>query len=156
MKQKIVPIIMAGGKGTRLWPLSREAAPKQFVRFIGERSLFQETLERVLDPVHYEAPMVLTNEDFRFLVAEQAREEGVELSSIVLEPVGRNTAPAIAAAAVLVKETFGDEAIMQVLPSDLKFLADEVYFDCIGKAFGAAKNGKLVTFGIPYLPNSND
>ena len=74
MAAKIVPVIMAGGKGTRLWPLSRASAPKQFIQFIGDRTLFQNTLERVSDPELYEAPIVLTNEEFRFLVAEQARE----------------------------------------------------------------------------------
>ena len=76
MTQKIVPVIMAGGKGTRLWPLSRASAPKQFIQFIGDQTLFQETLARVSDPALYEAPIVVTNEEFRFLVAEQARELG--------------------------------------------------------------------------------
>ncbi len=101
MTKKIVPLIMAGGKGTRLWPLSRAAAPKQFIRFIGSRTLFQSTLERVSDPAIYEPAIVVTNEEFRFLVAEQARELGSNLSSIVLEPVARNTAPAIAAGTVV-------------------------------------------------------
>ncbi|MBP1848582.1 mannose-1-phosphate guanylyltransferase, partial [Rhizobium petrolearium] len=96
MKTKIIPVIMAGGKGTRLWPLSRASAPKQFIQFVGDRTLFQATLSRVSDPALYEAPVVITNEDFRFLVAEQARELGIRLSGILLEPVARNTAPAVA------------------------------------------------------------
>ncbi len=147
MTQKIVPVIMAGGKGTRLWPLSRATAPKQFIRFLGPTTLFQKTLERVSDTERYEAPIVLTNEDFRFLVAEQARELGVTLSSIILEPVARNTAPAIAAAA-MVKNLFGENAIMQVLASDHEVGNEDVYFACIDKALTAANDGKLVTFGI--------
>ncbi len=148
MNQKIVPVIMAGGKGTRLWPLSRATAPKQFIRFLGQTTLFQKTLERVRDTSRYEAPIILTNEEFRFLVAEQAREMDVEPSSIMLEPAARNTAPAIAAAAALVKKLFGGNAIMQVLSSDHEIDAGEVYEDCIEKAAKAAMTGRLVTFGI--------
>jgi mannose-1-phosphate guanylyltransferase len=148
MTQKIVPVIMAGGKGTRLWPLSRATAPKQFIQFVGDKTLFQETLARVSDPALYEAPIVLTNEEFRFLVAEQARELGVSLSAVLLEPMARNTAPAVAAAAVLTGNLFGKEAIMHVLGSDYEIAANEIYFDCVRKARDAAANGRLVTFGI--------
>lgn len=155
MTQKIIPVIMAGGKGTRLWPLSRSSAPKQFIKFIGQRTLFQNTLERTSDNSRYEPPVVLTNEDFRFLVAEQARELDIDLSSIILEPVARNTAPAVAAAAILVKNKYGDDAIMQILASDHEVQADDVYFDCIEKALTAARNGNLVTFGInPTEPST--
>jgi len=101
MTDKIIPVIMAGGKGTRLWPLSRASAPKQFIQFTDDLSLFQKTLERISDSSLYEAPVVITNEDFRFLVAEQARELGMKLSGVLLEPTARNTAPAVAAAAQL-------------------------------------------------------
>jgi mannose-1-phosphate guanylyltransferase len=148
MTQKIVPVIMAGGKGTRLWPLSRATAPKQFIQFVGDKTLFQETLARVSDPALYEAPIVLTNEEFRFLVAEQARELGVSLSAVLLEPMARNTAPAVAAAAVLTGNLFGKEAIMHVIGSDYEIVANETYFDCVRKARDAAANGRLVTFGI--------
>jgi mannose-1-phosphate guanylyltransferase len=148
MTQKIVPVIMAGGKGTRLWPLSRATAPKQFIQFVGDKTLFQETLARVSDPALYESPIVLTNEEFRFLVAEQARELGVSLSAVLLEPMARNTAPAVAAAAVLTGNLFGKEAIMHVLGSDYEIAANEIYFDCVRKARDAAANGRLVTFGI--------
>lgn len=148
MTEKIVPVIMAGGKGTRLWPLSRATAPKQFIRFLSPTTLFQKTLERVADHELYEAPIVLTNEDFRFLVAEQARELGMDLSAIILEPIARNTAPAVAAAAALVNSMFGPGAIMQVLASDHDIDADDTYFACIDTALAAARDGKLVTFGI--------
>ncbi|MGV1789812.1 mannose-1-phosphate guanylyltransferase/mannose-6-phosphate isomerase [Rhizobium sp. A37_96] len=148
MAAKIVPVIMAGGKGTRLWPLSRASAPKQFIQFIGDRTLFQNTLERVADPELYEAPIVLTNEEFRFLVAEQARELGLKLAAVLLEPVARNTAAAVAAAATLVSELFGKDAIMHVLGSDYEIDASATYYDCVRLARDTAHHGKLVTFGI--------
>ncbi|WP_440409563.1 mannose-1-phosphate guanylyltransferase/mannose-6-phosphate isomerase [Neorhizobium petrolearium] len=148
MKTKIIPVIMAGGKGTRLWPLSRASAPKQFIQFVGDRTLFQATLSRVSDPALYEAPVVITNEDFRFLVAEQARELGIRLSGILLEPVARNTAPAVAAAAAFAASRFGEDAILQVLASDHEIVADEGYFGAIRIARETALAGKLVTFGI--------
>ena len=148
MSMKIVPVIMAGGKGTRLWPLSRASAPKQFLEFLGETTLFQKSLARVADKALYAPPVVVTNNDFRFLVAEQARAAGVDLTAILLEPVARNTAPALAAAAALVARLHGNEAIMQVLASDHEIDADDTYLDCIAKAASAARAGRLVTFGI--------
>lgn len=148
MSDKIVPVIMAGGKGTRLWPLSRASAPKQFLEFLGETTLFQKALARVADKALYTPPIVVTNSDFRFLVAEQARATDVPLTSILLEPVARNTAPALAAAATFIARLHGDEAIMQVLASDHEIDANGVYFNCIAKAQAAAKAGRLVTFGI--------
>ncbi|MCR6501738.1 mannose-1-phosphate guanylyltransferase/mannose-6-phosphate isomerase [Shinella sp. CPCC 101442] len=153
MSSKIVPVIMAGGKGTRLWPLSRSSAPKQFLEFLGDATLFQKTLARVADKALYEAPVVVTNSDFRFLVAEQARAAEMALASILLEPVARNTAPALAASATLISRLHGDQAIMQVLASDHEIDADATYFDCIAKARTAAEAGRLVTFGItPHEP----
>ncbi|WP_421589826.1 mannose-1-phosphate guanylyltransferase/mannose-6-phosphate isomerase [Shinella sp. M27] len=153
MSSKIVPVIMAGGKGTRLWPLSRSSAPKQFLEFLGETTLFQKTLARVADKALYEAPIVVTNSDFRFLVAEQARAAGMALASILLEPVARNTAPALAAAATLISRLHGEQAIMQVLASDHEIDADATYVGCIAKARTAAEAGRLVTFGItPHEP----
>ncbi|PTM96446.1 mannose-1-phosphate guanylyltransferase/mannose-6-phosphate isomerase [Mycoplana dimorpha] len=148
MSDKIIPIIMAGGKGTRLWPLSRSTAPKQFMELTGERTLFQRTLGRVADRDLYEAPIVLTNAEFRFLVAEQARQLDCPLARILLEPVARSTAPALAVAAVVVARDFGDQAVMQVLASDHEIVADATYFGCVARAREAAKAGRLVTFGI--------
>ena len=95
----IIPIILAGGSGTRLWPLSRKTHPKQFISLLNETSLFQDTLTRL--PKEALDPIVICNEDHRFLVAEQAREINVTLNSIILEPIGRNTAPAILASALI-------------------------------------------------------
>ncbi|MDQ0456271.1 mannose-1-phosphate guanylyltransferase/mannose-6-phosphate isomerase [Rhizobium paknamense] len=148
MTEKIVPVIMAGGKGTRLWPLSRATAAKQFLKVVGDETLFQSTLSRVSDSKVYEAPLVVTNEEFRFLVAEQAREQGVALSGIVLERTARNTAAAVAVAARVVADRFGPEARMLLLPSDHAITVNDTYRDCIGKAAEAARAGKLVTFGI--------
>jgi mannose-1-phosphate guanylyltransferase len=148
MTDKIVPVIMAGGKGTRLWPLSRSSAPKQFIQFTGDRTLFQATLERVSDPATYESPIIITNEDFRFLAAEQARELSIPLAGVLLEPVARNTAPAIAAAAAYAMKLFGDKAILQVLASDHEIVADERYIEAIQIALKTARSGRLVTFGI--------
>ncbi|CCF20472.1 Mannose-1-phosphate guanylyltransferase [Pseudorhizobium banfieldiae] len=148
MTQKIIPVIMAGGRGTRLWPLSRASAPKQFIQFVGDRTLYQATLTRLADPTLYEPPIIVTNEDFRFLVAEQAREAGVRLAGTLLEPVARNTAAAIAAAAALTLDRHGPDALMQVLASDHEIVADQLYFDAIRSARDAAIAGRLATFGI--------
>ena len=148
MTAKIVPVIMAGGKGTRLWPLSRATAAKQFLTLIGEGTLFQSTLARVADRTIYEPPLVVTNEEFRFLVAEQARASHMALSGIVLEPEARNTAPALAVAARLIADRFGDDTILFVLPSDHAIVMDDVYKASIQAALTAALNGELVTFGI--------
>lgn len=148
MPIKIVPVILAGGKGTRLWPLSRAMAAKQFLKLLGEYTLFQETLRRVSDASVYEAPLVVTNEDFRFLVAEQARELGVPLSTIVLEPMARNTAAAVAVSARIVADRYGGDCLLLVLPSDHAITVDQTYEACVRSACLAAAAGKLVTFGI--------
>src|SRR5437764_13956505 len=100
MDSPIIPVLMCGGAGTRLWPVSRESMPKQFVPLIGERSTFQQTLERVADPTLFARPIVITSADFRFIVAEQLRELGIE-ADIVLEPMRRDSGPAVAVAAAL-------------------------------------------------------
>ncbi|WEX75751.1 mannose-1-phosphate guanylyltransferase/mannose-6-phosphate isomerase [Sinorhizobium numidicum] len=148
MPGKIVPVIMAGGKGTRLWPLSRSASPKQFIQLIGDRTLFQKTLLRISNSDIYEAAVVVTNEEFRFLAAEQARKIGVGLSTIVLEPMARNTAAAVAAAAAVASHLFGEECIIHVLASDHEITVDQSYLEANSIARVEAANGKLVTFGI--------
>lgn len=147
----ITPIILAGGKGTRLWPMSRAERPKQFLQLTGDQSLLQQTLLRASGP-RYAKPIVITNEDYRFLVAEQALECGVELGGILLEPEARNTAPAIAAAAVFGRDNQGAEAIL-VLPSDHAIETDKVYDEAIALAIDEAAAGHLVTFGVtPFEP----
>lgn len=109
-------VLLSGGSGTRLWPLSREAYPKQFLPLAGEQTMLQETWQRVA-PLAAGGPIVVANEEHRFLAAEQLRLVGVEDAAIVLEPAGRNTAPAIAAAALQARASGGDPLLL-VLPSD--------------------------------------
>jgi mannose-1-phosphate guanylyltransferase len=148
LAELIVPVILAGGQGTRLWPMSRAARPKQFLQLTGPLSLFQETLKRVGDARRYTPALVLTHADYRFLVAEQAQELGLPLAGVLLEPVARNTAAAIAAAAAYALAAFGPEAILHVLPSDHALVADAGYWRATEIAASAARAGRLVTFGI--------
>ncbi len=155
MSALIVPVVLAGGQGTRLWPMSRSARPKQFLALTGELSPFQETLRRVSDPTRYAPPIVITNSEYRFLVAEQAQELGIELSGVLLEPVARNTTPAIAAAAFFAAQMFGPEAVLHVLPSDHAVETDQNYWHSVDIAAAAARAGRLVTFGIaPTRPET--
>jgi mannose-1-phosphate guanylyltransferase/mannose-6-phosphate isomerase len=142
----IVPVILAGGKGTRLWPMSRSQRPKQFLSLIGDLSLFQMTLERLADPKRYGKPIVVTNAEYRFLVAEQALEAGIELEAVVLEPVARNTAAAIAAASLIASKA--GPRLVHVLASDASITVDDAYIASIDTAAAAARAGRLVTFGI--------
>jgi len=155
MTKLIVPVVLAGGQGTRLWPMSRAARPKQFLPLTGPTSLFQATLLRVSDAEVYAKPIIVTNAEYRFLVAEQALEIGCVLGGVLLEPVARNTAVAIAAAAAYAMSHFGADAILHVLPSDHDVLVDEGYAVSAQRAADAARSGKLVTFGIvPTLPET--
>ena len=115
----IIPIIMAGGSGTRLWPLSRSLYPKQFLSLINENSLLQETLKR-LDGLNCLPPVIVSNNEHRFIVAEQLRQFGVDDFQIILEPVGRNTAPAVALAALKSLELHGDHHMLVLLFRILK------------------------------------
>ena len=143
---KIHPVILSGGTGTRLWPLSRALHPKQLQALVGERTMIQETAARVGDKKRFAPPLVICNEAHRFVVAEQLREIGID-GSIVLEPQGRNTGPAVAAAAlILAREDAG--ALMLVLPSDHVIADTESFERAIATAKAAAETGALVTFGI--------
>ncbi|WP_295364451.1 mannose-1-phosphate guanylyltransferase/mannose-6-phosphate isomerase [Arenimonas sp.] len=144
----LVPVLLSGGSGTRLWPLSREMHPKQFQPLVGEKSLLQATFERLKGLPGMAAPIVVANEEHRFMVAEQLRQLGASASAIVLEPVGRNTAPAIAVAA-LQAMAGGEDPLLLVLPSD-HVIADPAGFRAAVQEArrGAAEEGSLVTFGI--------
>ncbi|WP_339927717.1 mannose-1-phosphate guanylyltransferase/mannose-6-phosphate isomerase [uncultured Cobetia sp.] len=142
----ITPVIMAGGSGSRLWPLSRQLNPKQFLPLTGEGSMLQETLKR-LEPLEHRAPLLICNEEHRFLVAEQVRQQGVSGARILLEPEGRNTAPAIAVAALhAIAED--PNALLLVLAADHLIRDVEKFHESIGHAQMLAEQNQLVTFGI--------
>jgi mannose-1-phosphate guanylyltransferase/mannose-6-phosphate isomerase len=143
----IVPVILSGGAGTRLWPLSRELYPKQLLPLVGEQTMLQETVTRLRGLVDLGAPLVVCNESHRFLVAEQLRAIGEKPAAIVLEPVGRNTAPAVAVAALLAAAG-GDDPLLLVLPAD-HVIADSAALRAAVEAGAAlAEAGRLFTFGI--------
>lgn len=153
MTKLVVPVVLAGGQGTRLWPMSRSARPKQFLDLVGEGSLFQQTLKRAQGEL-YGSPIILTSAGYRFIVAEQLQEIGVTPKAIILEPAARNTAVAIAAAAIaaLANE---EDAVLHVLASDHAIEAGPDYYLAVATAAEAAANGRLVAFGIePTRPET--
>ncbi len=145
-KTMITPVLLCGGSGTRLWPLSRKSYPKQFAALLGEESLFQAAARRLSGP-GYAPPVVVTASEFRFLVAEQLTAAGVDPGALLIEPEGKNTAPAVLAAALQIAQT-DPEALMLVAPSD-HVIPDAAAFQAaveIGRA--AAEAGQIVTFGL--------
>jgi len=149
----ILPVILSGGSGTRLWPLSREAYPKQFLPLVGDVTMLQATWNRVA-AIAGKAPIVVANQEHRFMAAEQLRECNVTPQALILEPIGRNTAPAIAIAALQALAT-GEDALLLVLPSDHVVRDDAAFHAAVGQAAIAADAGKLVTFGIvPTAPET--
>lgn len=154
MTDSIVPVVLCGGAGTRLWPLSRELYPKQLLSLVNDRSLLQNTVSRLNDYGHAGLPLLVCNEEHRFLVAEQLREAGVTPRNIILEPEGRNTAPAVALAA-LQASTEGADPILVVLPSDHVILDRSAFLDALDAALALAREGAMVTFGVtPTKPET--
>ncbi|MGI2140649.1 mannose-1-phosphate guanylyltransferase/mannose-6-phosphate isomerase [Shewanella baltica] len=143
---KITPIIMAGGSGSRLWPLSRQQFPKQFLTLLGTQSMLQATIARLKDIEHAPA-IVICNEEHRFVVAEQFLQSKTANSGIILEPVGRNTAPAIALAAFKALSE-GSDPLLLVLAADHVIKDEKAFCDSVNRAVTLAGNGDLVTFGI--------
>jgi mannose-1-phosphate guanylyltransferase / mannose-6-phosphate isomerase len=151
---RIHPVVLCGGSGTRLWPLSRSAYPKQFLRLAGEHSMLQETIGRTTGLPEIAAPTIICNEEHRFLVAEQLRAIGVKPRALLLEPMGRNTAPAVAAAALSLTRDDPD-ALMLVLASDHVIRDRASFHRAIRLAAAAADTGLLTTFGIvPDAPET--
>jgi mannose-1-phosphate guanylyltransferase/mannose-6-phosphate isomerase len=149
----ITPVLLCGGVGSRLWPVSRQGRPKQYLNLIGETSMLQQTLTRI-ESVAQTSPIVVCNEEHRFLVAEQVRLLGITSPTIILEPEGKNTAPAIALAA-LAASASDPEVNLLVLPADHYVGKPSALIDAIEKAASASSQGKLVTFGlVPSRPET--
>jgi mannose-1-phosphate guanylyltransferase / mannose-6-phosphate isomerase len=144
---RIHPVILSGGSGTRLWPMSRAHYPKQFLPLTSERSLLQEAVKRVASDPRFAAPLFVANDEHRFILAEQVRALDVKPMAIVLEPFGRNTAPAACVAAIALTASEPD-ALMLVMPSDHAIDDLKSFYGAIDRAAAAARTGRLVTFGI--------
>ena len=142
----LIPVILCGGTGTRLWPLSREAYPKQFWPLVGEKTMLQATAERAHGS-RFAPPILVAAEAHRFLVAEQLREDGVEGARIMLEPEARNSAPAIAAAALLAAES-DPRAVLWIMAADATISDTEALREAVHRAAEAARDGAIVTFGM--------
>tara|TARA_B100000700_G_scaffold17503_2_gene17279 strand:+ start:5795 stop:7222 length:1428 start_codon:yes stop_codon:yes gene_type:complete len=152
-KKALLPVILAGGSGTRLWPASRQLHPKQFLPLLGEESLLQQTLRR-LEGLDHDTPLVICNEEHRFLAAEQLRQCGLENAPILLEPEGRNTAPAIALAALQATRE-GNDPLLLVLAADHAIANTTAFHAAVESAAVLAEEERLVTFGIvPTKPET--
>ncbi len=150
----LIPVLLSGGVGSRLWPVSRESYPKQFLPLAGEQSMLLQTLARVSGLDAVAEPLVVCNDDHRFMVAEQLRSQGQRASAIVLEPVGRNTAPAVAVAALQALSQ-DPEAVLLVLPADHVIKDVAAFQAAVAAGLPQAQAGKLVTFGIvPTAPET--
>ncbi|MDJ0776427.1 MAG: mannose-1-phosphate guanylyltransferase/mannose-6-phosphate isomerase [Gammaproteobacteria bacterium] len=142
----MIPVVLSGGSGTRLWPLSRKMYPKQFLSLLHDETMLQKTLLRIAELEH-SPPIVVCNDEHRFVVAEQARQIGIEDPTIILEPVGRNTAPAIAVAALQALEQ-ADDPLLLVLSADHEIRDSQAFCNAVRQALPLAADGRLVTFGI--------
>ncbi len=151
---KIVPVLLAGGAGTRLWPVSRDALPKQFLPLIGERSTYQETLLRVADRELFTAPIVVTGADFRFFARRQAEDLRID-ATVVIEPMRRDSGPAVAAAAALARTRDPDAVVLALAADHVILDADAFRAACVA-GLEAAQMGRIVTFGIkPSEPKTS-
>ncbi len=150
----IQPIILAGGSGTRLWPLSRALYPKQLINLVDENTMLQNTVKR-LDGLSEKAnPVVICNDEYRFMVAEQLRRMGVSPGAIILEPVGRNTAPALAVAALWALDR-GTDPVLLILPADHHIQKVAAFQQALETGYAYARSGNLITFGIiPEKPET--
>jgi mannose-1-phosphate guanylyltransferase/mannose-6-phosphate isomerase len=144
---RITPVILSGGSGTRLWPMSRTLYPKQLLPLLTAQSMLQETVRRVGDSARFAAPLIVANDEHRFIIAEQLRQIEVTPQAIILEPVGRNTAPAAAIAALLLAASDPD-ALLFIMPSDHAIGDPAAFAAALGRAAEAARGGALVTFGV--------
>lgn len=145
---KLLPVLLAGGSGTRLWPLSREQFPKQFLKLLGDKTLLQETALRARALEHALPPLAICGEAHRFIVAEQLREAGIEGACVLLEPEGRNTAPAAAAAALYAAQQHGADTLVFLMAADHVIPNQAAFADAVRAACAAAASGRIVTFGI--------
>ncbi|MBL0407683.1 mannose-1-phosphate guanylyltransferase/mannose-6-phosphate isomerase [Microvirga aerilata] len=144
---RILPILLSGGTGTRLWPLSREAYPKQLLPLASNKTMLQETVTRVLAPTHFDPPLIIAHEEHRFIIAEQLRSIGISNARIILEPQGRNTAPA-AAVAMMVALHQDPEALILLMPADHVIRDVEKFRQAVALGAGAATKGQFVLFGM--------
>ena len=150
----LLPVILCGGTGTRLWPLSRASYPKQYWALAGEHTLLQQTQQRLEGLAHLQPPLLICNEDHRFIVAEQMRQIGIKPSGILLEPMGRNTAPAVAIAALQAISNSSDPLLL-VLAADHLIQDPSCFRAAVDAGRDAALAGRLVTFGIvPTAPET--
>jgi mannose-1-phosphate guanylyltransferase / mannose-6-phosphate isomerase len=146
MTFRITPVILCGGSGTRLWPLSRKCFPKQFAKLLGDRSLFASSARR-MSGKDFAPPVIVTASDFRFVVQEQLLDEGIDPGAVIVEPVARNTAPAVLAAALHLS-AIDPDTVMLIAPSDHTIADQSAFLSAVDRAVGAAIEGRIVTFGI--------
>ena len=154
----ITPVLLAGGIGTRLWPLSRKSFPKQFSKLLGDRSLFQKTALRLTSKnnLDFGPHITLTNSDFRFIISDQLRDIGIKPGPILIEPEARNTAPAILVASIFAAKQ-SEDSILLIAPTDHNIEDLKAFHESIKIGLNAIKQNKIVTFGItPEHPETGN